>query len=237
MQRRSFKNILCGRKGPAWEQNYFVTGNPHGDITDRAGLGSSICPAHSRSLFPPLWKLPPPTPGVYPWSHVYTHEMKSPSPAAISLVTGDLVKQILAPRNQALSRWSPTEGFSWELEETWGVKGTVFGKCVCPSEENSKGSQAAEREEWSWYTRKSYNEVPFKRGYWELPLTPVTCLTILTPPEAPPCYFLPLASATALHFPKVLAGSTVCLFKLFWAGFWLCQPKSKTLRLYVREVS
>lgn len=103
------------------------------------------------SLLSENW--PPPTAGVYPWSHVDTHEMKSPSPAAISLVIGDLVRQILAPRNQALSRRSSTAGFSWELEETWGVK----GKCVCPSEENSKGSQAAERE-WSWYTRKSYNE-------------------------------------------------------------------------------
>ena len=120
-------------------------------LTGRGGGAASAQPMLSLS---PLWKLPPPTAGVYPWSHVYTHEMISPSPAAISLVRGDLVKQILAPRNQAPAGPSSTEGVSRELEETRGVKGTVLGKCVCPSEEDSKGSQASARGGWRWCTGK-----------------------------------------------------------------------------------
>lgn len=82
-----------------------------------------ICPAYAPPLFPPLWKQPSPTAGVGTWGHIYINEMKSPSPAATSLATGDLVKQILAPRSRALPDQVPQRASagSWGRREELNV--------------------------------------------------------------------------------------------------------------------
>lgn len=145
-----------------------------------------------------------------PWSHVYTSEMNSTGPGATSLDPGDVVKQILAPRNRALLRLGPWQGgFQLRTQEAWGVEGPSGLSPWTEVCKRNRRVQAAERGNGSWYPRKSYNEVQQgSREGTELPLTPVTCQTLVLKASLGSAllYFLPLASKIALHFPKV------CLF-------------------------
>lgn len=198
------KPLLQKEKRPAWEQNYFVPGNPHKEIPLRG-----ICPAHVLSPFPPLWKLPPSTAGgplkpcLYQWNEQHRARCHLPGSRWV-------VKQILPPRNRALLRLGPWQGgFQLRTQEAWGVEGPSGLSPWTEVCKRNRRVQAAERGNGSWYPRKSYNEVQQgSREGTELPLTPVTCQTLVLKPSLGSAllYFLPLASKIALHFPKV------CLF-------------------------